>query len=391
MKKTAAPLGIIGDGQLALLLGEAARAQDVDFLAFGADLDSPFARTFPTQYVFDQQGDTSSLTDFAKRCSVLTLENEFNSAETLVEVEKQSGTEIVPSPESYAHFENKIAQRRFYDSLEISGPRWAVGHSSPDQILTQLSETFSYPLFLKASQGGYDGYGVRLVASPSEAGAALLDFKHAAGRVILIEEKVSLKCELAQGALFDGKGNVVMLPLVETVQKNGICELVLSRPRLEPSILAQAKKEIETTLTKISGSGIIGLYSFEFFLTDDLKVLINEGAPRPHNSQHLSVNASPFSQFDLLVTFLATKRLPLTPSPISSEPGVMLNLLGKSSGVDHQLTLPALPEGLKAFPKLYQKKECRIGRKMGHLNLVDASGTLNLVEIGEYVLKEYQL
>jgi phosphoribosylaminoimidazole carboxylase (NCAIR synthetase) len=144
-------------------------------------------------------------------------------------------------------------------------------------------------------------------------------------------------------------------------------------------------------MDSLAKSRLIGLFSFEFFYTEAGEVVVNEGAPRPHNSQHLSLDASPVSQFDLLMGFLASGNLPNISSPIPCKPSVMINLLGKSTGENYTLGLPKLPDGLVAHPKLYLKKESRLGRKMGHLNLIDESGALNLIEIGQRVLKEYTL
>ncbi len=382
MKKIAAPIGILGEGQLALMLGESAHAQDVDFLGFGEDRDSSFARKFPNHFVQGRANDATALIEFAKQCSVLTLENEFLSADLLEEIEKRSGTPIVPRSSDYRHFENKFAQRSFYDSLKIDSPEWALYHES---------QKLSYPVVLKASQGGYDGYGVRVVSQAAELDAALNDLKFQDGAKVIVEEKIAIRIELAQGALFDGAGSMVLLPLVETVQKNGICEIVLSKPRLDGKSLKNVSLKIESELKKIADSNITGLFNFEFFFTHDERVLINEGAPRPHNSQHLSLDASPISQFDLLIQFLSLKRLPSVESPIKSKAGAMINLLGKSTSQNYFLKLPALPVGLEAYPKLYLKKECRKGRKMGHLNLIDTTGVQDLVKISEQILKEYEL
>ena len=119
--------------------------------------------------------------------------------------------------------------------------------------------------------------------------------------------------------------------------------------------------------------------------------MINEGAPRPHNSQHLTIDASPVSQFALLMKYLAGDSTVFSLGEIPTRPAAMINLLGKSLGTEYALTLPPLPAELEVYPKLYLKKECRPGRKMGHLNLVDPSGKLDLISLGEKILKEYQL
>ena len=333
----------------------------------------------------------SDLIAFAKQCSVVTLENEFLPSELLDSVQVESGTQIVPNIPSYQKFENKIAQRNFYRKLNIASPKWAVAPETSHQILTELKANFSYPVVLKASQGGYDGYGVRIVSSPDELEPALLDLRHSKKNPILIEEKVSIKKEFAQAALFDGQGKMILLPLVETVQRNGICELVLSKPTLPENELSFVKAKVLEALHLISKSEITGLFSFEFFYTNQNQVYINEGAPRPHNSQHLSMNACEQSQFDLLISFLASGDLPKVESPLPALPGVMINLLGQSNQSDYALRLPAVPTGIEVFPKLYMKKESRIGRKMGHLNLIDRTGKADLVALGEKILKEYQL
>ena len=197
--------------------------------------------------------------------------------------------------------------------------------------------------------------------------------------------------EFAQGILLDGKGKVVFLPLVETVQENGTCVLTLSRLTLSQDEREAVSSKIKESLTKIARSTLQGLFNFEFFYTRDGNVLINEGAPRPHNSQHLTIDASPVSQFALLMKYLAGDSTVFSLGEIPTRPAAMINLLGKSLGTEYALTLPPLPAELEVYPKLYLKKECRPGRKMGHLNLVDPSGKLDLISLGEKILKEYQL
>ena len=233
--------------------------------------------------------------------------------------------------------------------------------------------------------------------SPEELRSALSLFGFNQGKSILVEEKVDLVAELAQGVLFDGNGNSIFLPLVETIQRNGICELVLTRPRLSAEILSWVSKQIKSALDALAKSGLKGLFSFEFFLTRDGRLLINEGAPRPHNSQHVTLDASDDSQFSLLMTYASSRNLPTlhgmdsSGNEVSVLPAAMINLLGKTTGVQYQLVLPELPASLRVHPKLYLKKECRPGRKMGHLNLVDPSDSLDLVALGQKILKEYQL
>jgi len=387
----AAPLGILGDGQLALMLGEAAFSQGFDFLAFGDNKDSSFARAFPDRFIQGNPKSTHELIDFARKCGTLILENEFFESAALESIENESHTPIIPSPMSYRNFETKLVQRAFYDRLGLKGPKWAQAKETLALTSSQVEKDFGYPLVLKASRGGYDGYGVRVVKNSSDLPQALRELNHTTHNPVLIEEMVLIRKEFAQGALFDGKGGAILLPLVETVQKNGICELVLSRSTLPSGEFALVRSKIERALLALSKSSLVGLFNFEFFYTESNEVLINEGAPRPHNSQHLSIDSCPISQFELLVRFAVTRALPAVASPIEAKPAVMINLLGKSNGTQYALGLPTLPLDIEAYPKLYLKKESRVGRKMGHLNLVDPNGTTDLVSLGFSVQKEYTL
>lgn len=374
MNSSRSAIGILGDGQLAMMLGESAHRRSIPFIGFGKDRDSSFAKRFPDQFSIDLQ-----------QCKSFTLENEFFASSELAEIGAKTQTPICPKPEDYRHFENKVAQRSFYESLGIPSPEWCV-----------YPKTLSYPLVLKASQGGYDGYGVRVVSSAEALPQALTDLGHGLGKTILVEEKVKIKKELAQGVLLDGRGGVIYLPLVESIQQDGICVLTLSQPSLTAEELESASRQTRSILDKIATSGIAGLFNFEFFFTESGQVLINEGAPRPHNSAHLTLDASEWSQFDLLVEFLNQGKLPLpSGTQIKAQPSVMVNLLGRSSGTNYELKLPKIDDGIEIYPKLYLKKENRPGRKMGHLNLVDRRAKpLNadaFLALGRKVFREYEL
>jgi phosphoribosylaminoimidazole carboxylase (NCAIR synthetase) len=136
----------------------------------------------------------------------------------------------------------------------------------------------------------------------------------------------------------------------------------------------------------------MGLFSFEFFYTRSGQVLINEGAPRPHNSQHLTREACELSQFDLLVRFLRDRKLPLADRTwITAKPSVMINLLGQTSGTEIPLSLPSLPEDAIVHAMMYGKKHCRPGRKMGHAVILSKSHPERLASYAETLKKGYRL
>jgi 5-(carboxyamino)imidazole ribonucleotide synthase len=238
---------------------------------------------------------------------------------------------------------------------------------------------------VKASAGGYDGKGIRVVRTDAEFAQVQKDFGLENGKTLLVEEMVKIKREVAQGFLRNNEGNVTFLPLVDTIQENGICNFVFYPAQVSEAVAQQ----VESMLTKLSNHPLIGIFNFEFFVGDKDQVYINEGAPRPHNSQHLTINASLLSQFDLLGLYLlgATD----VPQKIRTKNSAMINILGQSSGSSYELKLPEIKEEVEIFPKLYAKEKSSPGRKMGHVNIVDRFGEHNLGPIARKIFEEYKL
>lgn len=371
------------------MLTQAARARGVPVLALATSSDSPMARLCPAETVLvSSTRDDDALLAFARRCSVMTLESEFWTAERLAWLERESGVPVVPSAAHFAWFEGKLAQRRFFASLDLPGPRWCSAHGELDDAVAEVLRALGLPVVVKADRGGYDGLGVRVAATEPALRAALTELGLARGDAVLVEEKVAIEAELAQGILLTGQGGSVLLPLVETVQRDGVCNLVLPPDRLPEGVVAHAAH----VMRLLEGSGLRGLFSVELFWTRDGRVLVNEGAPRPHNSQHVTLDASPVSQFGLLIDLLAGHPLP---ESVPLRRVCMVNLLGRRHTDAPTLVLPALPPGVVAHPMLYGKTQCRPGRKMGHVNLVatddDVGRALDLRALGERVWDEYTL
>lgn len=329
---------------------------------------------FPDSVTSDQAG-------FREECSTFTLENEFHTIPELKALLGDKINQLFPEADSYAFFADKISQRRFYEKCEIPSPRWLALKSSED--LKKLT-SFSFPFVIKASKGGYDGKGVRVVQNENDVKEALNDFRFADRHELLIEEKVEIVKEVAQGFLCHNSGKFTLLPLVQTVQEKGVCNLVKYPADVDQDI----SQKIESYLKKMMDQGLVGIFNFEFFLDKNGNVLINEGAPRTHNSQHLTIDASSHSQFDLLALYLSDPHA--APETISTKASVMVNILGKRSGTSGELRLPEFTS-LEIHPKLYGKNKSSPGRKLGHVNIVDASGTTDLISIGRQVLQEYDI
>ncbi|MFP5385422.1 MAG: ATP-grasp domain-containing protein [Bacteriovoracia bacterium] len=367
-------IGIIGDGQLALMLAESLQKMDVPFLSLSHADESPMHTFFPENVTNDEKR-------FQQDCSVFTLENEFHTIQELKTLLGEKAQGLFPDLQSYSFFADKISQRTFYAREDIPSPRWCTLEKEED--LVSLSD-FPYPFVLKTSKGGYDGKGVRIVTNKEELESALIEFNFYQGNPLLVEEKVAIVKEVAQGFIRSKEGKYTLLPLVETVQEQGVCNLVKYPADVSPDLESQ----VEAILLKIIHSGLTGIFNFEFFIDSNGKVLINEGAPRTHNSQHLTMNASPFSQFDLLAMYLTTPAH--APEKISAKKSLMVNILGKSKGEYGDLKLPDLGS-LEVHGKLYGKKLSSPGRKMGHVNVIDKGSNTDLLTIGRKILKEYEL
>ncbi len=373
---TSQKIGIIGDGQLALMLAEALTKKERNFLCLGSSSSSPMEKLFPEYTTRDEEL-------FRASCSVFVLENEFLSTKDLAALLREKTSALFPDVDSYAHFQNKVAQRTLFDRLGIPAPRWMPLYDFND--VRSCLEKFDFPFVLKASAGGYDGKGVRVIHTLSDFEKGLKEFGYFEGRELLVEERVRIRKEVAQGFLRRSDGTSTFLPLVHTVQADGVCNIVLYPAQVEEKTAA-AIREI---LRKLIDHGLTGIFNFEFFVDEDDRVFINEGAPRPHNSQHLTIDASTSSQFDLLASYLCGETG--IPAEVQTLPAAMVNVLGQSSSTDYRLELPQLDESLSVHPKLYGKEKCLPGRKMGHVNIVDRSARSDLLSAARKLFKEYQL
>ncbi|HXH31307.1 MAG TPA: ATP-grasp domain-containing protein [Bacteriovoracaceae bacterium] len=369
-------IGIIGDGQLALMLAEALIDRGIDFLSLSSSLDSCMMRNYPQFTTLDEKS-------FVYLCSTFTLENEFLSCQELTLLLKEKSPELFPELESYRHFQDKISQRTFFEGLGLPAPKWMALREDSD--LPVALEEFSFPFILKSSQGGYDGKGVRVIDHREMFDETLKSFGFHQGQQLLLEEKIRISCELAQGFIQNRSGDCSFLPLVHTVQENNVCNLVL----YPAEVAEDVKVKIQHILKTLADSGLVGIFNFEFFVDQQQNVYVNEGAPRPHNSQHLTIDASTHSQFDLLARYLAKDEN--LPAEVATRKSAMVNLLGVSTGSGYQLTLPPVQGPVSIRAKLYGKERSLPGRKMGHVTIVDERGDCNLRSIAKEITQGYYI
>ncbi|WP_421775181.1 5-(carboxyamino)imidazole ribonucleotide synthase [Gracilimonas sp.] len=369
MPRTSIPanlkLGFLGAGQLA-------RMSSLEAFRFGIQVTVFSDRTEnePVQFMtpYSTSGSFNSVDDmveFAKGCDVITLENEFISSDILKKVEEKSGTPIYPSPDSFALIENKLIEKQTFEAAGIPVTPYKLVRNESD--LEQFGIDHGWPYMLKSSKGGYDGYGNETVNSMEEAQEAFSNLGGNKGQDILAEAFVDFTRELAVQVARNETGTVVY-PCCETVQKDHICVAVLSPAPVE-NIVREMAQELAVKATEaIDGKGI---FAYEFFLTKEGSLILNESAPRPHNSGHYTIEGTVASQFENHIR--AVLGLPLGSSRLNKPAVAMINLLGthkRPAETDHVDEALAEENG---HLHVYGKVNSKIGRKMAHYTLLGDS------------------
>jgi len=302
------------------------------------------------------------MVEFAKKCDIITLENEFIDSSVLKELRERSGTPIFPSPESFELIENKLIEKQTFEEAGIPVTPYKLMKSAEDMV--QFGKEHGWPYLLKSSKGGYDGYGNETVHSLDDAKKAFKQLGGDQNRDILAEAFVDFTHELAVQVARNDTGFVVY-PCCETVQENHICVAVLSPAPVPSKIQERAQQLAIAAVEAIDGRGI---FAFEFFLTTTGEVLLNESAPRPHNSGHYTIEGAVTSQFENHVR--AACNMPLGSSSSVKPATAMINLLGthqRKAAVENAEKALNEPNGhLHFYGKLQSKK----GRKMAHYTLL---------------------
>lgn len=360
--KATTKLGFLGAGQLARMSSLEAFRFGIQVAVFSDRTENEpvqFMTPFSTSGSFDSVDD---MVEFAKECDVITLENEFISSDILKEVQEKSGTPIFPSPKSFALIENKLIEKQTFENAEIPVTPYKLVRTASD--LEVFGEEHGWPYLLKSSKGGYDGYGNETVKDLASAKEAFKKLGGEEGRDILAEAFVPFTKELAVQVARNETGTVVY-PCCETVQENHICVAVLSPAPIKDIYQKRAQELAVKAVEAIDGKGI---YAFEFFLTEGGDLLLNESAPRPHNSGHYTIEGCITSQFENHVR--AVLGLPLGSSKMNAPSVAMINLLGthnRPAKTDHILKALETENG---HLHVYGKVQSKIGRKMAHYTLL---------------------
>ena len=358
----AATLGVVGGGQLGRMMGEAAGPLGVELVVSDPTPDCPAAPVVREQIVGDFD-DYDAIRELAERVDVLTFEIELADPDEMQQVSEETDTPVHPDPDTLRTIQDKLVQNRALADAGIPVPEFRRVDDADD--LRAAGEELGWPLMCKAREGGYDGRG-NMPAKGSEEAEAVLD---ALGGPALAEEMVDFDRELAVMGV-KGAEEVRAYPVTETIHEEEILRETASPARTDPETRERAREVAFEVLEMLDGRGVYGIELFEV----DGEILVNEIAPRPHNSGHWTIEGARTSQFEQHVR--AVLGWPLG-SAERRGPSVTANLLGDVdepetatlSGTDSVL------ESQKASLHWYGKREVRPLRKMGHVTLVDDEAT----------------
>jgi 5-(carboxyamino)imidazole ribonucleotide synthase len=367
-------IGFIGGGQLAAMSAQQAFRFGMDVAVYAASADEPLCRMTPLVSI-GQPDDIDALAAFAATCDVLTLENEFMDSAVLTALRDCSGTPLFPTPESFDAIGDKINEKRTFSQAGIPVADWRHIHTEAD--LARFGDDFGWPFILKSAKGGYDGYGNATAYDLDSARKGFANLGGDSGRPVLAEALIPFTKELAVMVARNEHG-VAVYTCAETIQENHICKMVIAPAPIPLPLRRQAQELAVAAMEAVQATGIFG---FEFFLTADNRLILNESAPRPHNSGHYSIEGCVTSQFENHVR--AVCQLPLGSAELRRPAAVMVNLLGTHAR-------PVTAEGIgssfsepDAHVHIYGKRWSKPGRKMGHLTVLgdDAAQTLERAQL----------
>lgn len=363
-------IGIVGGGQLGRMLTIEAKDMGFDVYVLDPTPHCPAAQVGAKQLTGSLE-DENLLKKLSESVDFMTFEIEHIDAKTLKALE-EIGKSVHPSPYSLEVIKDKLAQKRFLQKNEIpTAPFYEV--KSIEEI-QEIAKKIGYPFLLKSRFGGYDGKGNFVVADKNDIAKGL---ELLGSEKIYIEEYVPFEKELAVIVSRGSDGMIHSYPVVETIHKDNILHFTLAPAPIDTQLQENARKLARQVLKHIGGYGVFGI---EMFLTKDGQILINEIAPRVHNSGHYTIEACHTSQFKQHILAI-TEQILEDPS-MKVRASVMVNILGDRNG-------KANPQGISKVKKLpgttihiYGKLETKPDRKMGHITVVgdDLKKCLNIAK-----------
>jgi len=350
-------LGIIGGGQLGMMLTEAAKKMP-EYISKVIVLDpneNCSASLVGAEQIVGDFKDKESIVKLSEKVNIITYEIESGDSDVLKSVEKNA--EINPSPETLKTIQDKFLQKTFLQNHNIPVPEF-IKVETIEEVKEGLKK-FGYPALLKARRDAYDGKGNFKIDSENEVQTAFDYFK---GQKLMLEKFVPFKMEVSVIASRNTKGEIKTYPLVENIHEKNILRETIAPSRTSRDVSNKAEKIARDTMDVLKGAGVFGI---EMFVTQDDQIVINEIAPRVHNSGHHTLQSSKTSQFEQHLRAILGLELGSTELNHNT---IMYNILGN---LDFQGEYKKIEFSEKnIFLKMYEKEISKPLRKLGHLNIV---------------------
>lgn len=349
-------VGVIGGGQLAWMMGEAAAKLGIELYVQTPSQNAP-AVCRAKEIILAPIDDAVATAKLANFVDTITFENELIDLSELQLLAKK-GVCFRPSIDNLAPLLDKYEQRCYLQNIGLPVPRFTTISATAENL-----SPYGFPVVLKARRHGYDGQGTFII---SDRATLETTRQNLPPTEMLLEEFIPFDRELAVIAARNTLGEINIYPVVETYQKEQVCRWVIAPADISPQVESQVRSIAHTLLSQLKFIGVLGI---ELFLTDQKQVLVNEIAPRTHNSGHYTLDACHTSQFEMQLR--AVTDIPLGSPNLLSSGAVMVNLLGyENADRNYREKLDRIANLPQTHVHWYGKKELRPGRKLGHVTVI---------------------
>ena len=354
--KTVKTIGVIGGGQLGRMFALDAKRMGYYVVTLDPQEHSPCGQVADEQIVAAYD-DLTAIEELGRRSDVITYEFENIDIGSVRHLEGL-GYRVTPSSSVLHVTQNRIFEKQFARDAGLATTEFAHVCNADD--LVRAAERIGFPAILKTVRGGYDGKGQWRADSFGDAAAAL---DAAGGAELIFERMVSLACELSVIATRNAHDDIVAYPVAENTHDRGILTMTVAPARVDDAIAARGRDAAMVVGREL---GVVGTYCVEFFLSTGGEVLVNEIAPRPHNSGHYTIDVTPCSQYEQHVRAIC--ELPLSPPRLLAN-AIMMNILGDGTG-DHLGGIAQLLSDPSIVLHEYGKRHAVARRKMGHFTML---------------------
>ena len=361
-------LGVIGGGQLGMMITEAAQnlSDEIsEIIVLDPTENCPAAQAGAKQIVGDFK-DELAILKLAERSDIITYEIESGNTDVLSKLK----AEIEPSPSTLSIIQDKLSQKTFLSENELPISQF-YEITYLDNLREKINE-LGLPVLLKSRRDAYDGRGNFKITSPDEVEKA---YQYFDGKSLMVEKFVNFKMEVSVIAARNTKGDIATYPLVENIHENNILKMTIAPARVSDNVIKDAGKIAKKTMEVLKGAGVFGI---EMFIDQDDKILINEIAPRVHNSGHHTLQSCKTSQFEQHLRAILGLELGSTDLVHKT---VMCNILGPDGFEGKYKPVQLEKDGV--YLKMYRKDVSKPQRKLGHFNVVDQSDSKDVSELLE--------